>query len=109
MRDHRPFLPLAEMRFFERILMANDIAFYGKVSDVDLDLPSNNQAIFCVGPLTIVTHCHEDWDLFCPTCVYRFLKLSIGGSNKGGVARVSCIFRISGSTCLLRDQDAITR
>ena len=40
--------------------MANDIASYGKVSDIDLDLPGNNQAIFCVGPLKIVTHRHEN-------------------------------------------------
>ena len=46
-----PFLPLAEMRFLQGILVAHYVTLDRKVSNVDLDLPGNDQAVLCPGPL----------------------------------------------------------
>ena len=49
--------------------MAHDIALYGKVSNIDLDLPGNYQAIFRVGPLKLITQCQAMLDGSYLTCV----------------------------------------
>lgn len=49
--------------------MADDVALDGKVSNIDLDLSGNYQAIFCVGPLNPINHCVADEGSACLTCV----------------------------------------
>lgn len=69
LRNGRPLLPFAEVRFLQGVPMAHDIALDGKVSNIDLDLPGNYQAIFCERPLKLITQCQANKVSSHLTCV----------------------------------------
>lgn len=75
MRYGRPLFPFAEVRLLQRILVAHDIAFDGKVSDINLDLARDYQTVFCLGPLKLVIHCQSISGFFLSNLRVQVLKL----------------------------------
>ena len=49
--------------------MAYDIAIDGKVSNIDLDLAGDYQAVSCVSPLKLITECQANRIPVRLTCV----------------------------------------